>query len=108
MRPSTSRGHQPTTPHVLDDASMPLFCPTGQTNFVKSADGVWNPQHSPGLGYCAWGCFRIFGAVAPSSRAATGEKGAPPVAETAHVAGFAIALVANEPPFTHTPRRLEI
>jgi hypothetical protein len=38
---------------------MPVYCPTCQIDFVKSANaGV--PQHSLRPGDCAWGCFQDF------------------------------------------------
>src|SRR5947209_1026176 len=44
MQPSPGRGYGLTTPRAFDDAIMPLFCPTCQSEFVKSVKhvgGAW-------------------------------------------------------------------
>ncbi|MBH5370303.1 hypothetical protein HZZ16_19495 [Bradyrhizobium sp. CNPSo 4016] len=43
-------------PARCEPANIALFCPTGQTDFVKSKKA----QCRQGRGYCAWGCFRSF------------------------------------------------
>jgi len=43
-----------------DDGIMPLFCPTEQMAFVKSAVVGRQAIDIAVTGYCAWGCFSSF------------------------------------------------
>ncbi|MCK1545014.1 hypothetical protein IVB12_24530 [Bradyrhizobium sp. 179] len=47
---------------IADDDILPVFCPTGQTRFEKSAKhrAGGQPVDFATPGYCAWDCFRAF------------------------------------------------